>query len=224
MLKIGHRGACGHAPENTLLSMQKALDFGVDGIEFDIQLSKDGEPMVIHDDTLERTTNGKGAVSDYTYKELQKFDAGKGEKIPHLRDIFELVNKRCQLFIETKAENAEGAVAQLITEYVQKGWGYEQIEVISFNHPQLVRIRNLNPRIRTGATLIGIPITLAAIAEEAGCISINPGIQYVNEAIVSDAHRRGLKVYCWTANSPRHIAKAKHLKIDGIFSDYPERV
>src|ERR1700730_9477951 len=100
MWKIGHRGACGHAPENTLASMKKALDFGVHGFEFDIQMSKDGEPVVIHDDTLERTTNGKGLVSDFTLKELQQFDAGNGERIPSLRDVLDMVDKRCRLFIE----------------------------------------------------------------------------------------------------------------------------
>lgn len=224
MLKIGHRGACGHAPENTLLSMRKALDLHADGVEFDIQLSKDGEPMVIHDDTLKRTTDGKGAVADFTCAELQKLDAGSGEKIPHLRDIFELVNKRCRLFIEIKAANAEAVVARVIEEQVNRGWDYAHIAVISFNHPQLVAIRKLNPDIRTGANIDTVPASLAAIAQDAGCYSINPPIRHLTQALVDDAHKRGLKVYTWTANSAQQIFKAKQLGVDGIMSDYPERL
>src|SRR5271154_1852254 len=106
MWKIGHRGACGHAPENTLSSMKKALSFGVHGFEFDIQMSKDGEPVVIHDDTVDRTTNGSGLVSGYTLRELQMLAIQGGERIPSLRNVLDVVDKRCRLFIELKAENA----------------------------------------------------------------------------------------------------------------------
>src|SRR5271170_4029312 len=111
MWKIGHRGACGHAPENTLASMKKALAFGVHGFEFDIQMSKDGEPVVIHDDTLDRTTNGTGAVNAHTLAQLQTLDAGAGETIPTLRDVLDMVDRRCMLFVELKSEFATAPVA-----------------------------------------------------------------------------------------------------------------
>ena len=137
-LKYGHRGACGHAPENTISSMQKALELGVAGFEFDIQLSRDGEPMVIHDDTLDRTTNGSGLVANYTYEELKQFTV-QGEKIPHLRDVFELVGGRCELIIELKSDAAV-AVEKTIRQYVSTGWRYDQLWVVSFNHWQLAEI------------------------------------------------------------------------------------
>ncbi len=225
MWKIGHRGACGHAPENTLASMRKALELGVHGFEFDIQMSKDGEPVVIHDDTLERTTTGSGPVSDYTFKELQQCDAGGGERIPTLRNVLDLVDKRCRLFIELKADNATKPVAHILHHYVTHfGWSYEQLFVISFDHPQLVAIRVINPELRTGANIVGIPVSLAAIAEEAGAWSINPSVHHLNQALVDDAHRRKLKVITWTANDPLHIARARALGVDGIVSDYPDRL
>lgn len=223
MRKYGHRGACGHAPENTLASVRKALALGVDGFEFDIHLSKDNQPVIIHDDTLNRTTNGRGEVSDYTFVELQQFDAGQGEKIPHLNDIFALVDKRCELLIELKA-NAAAIVEKTIAAWAAKGWRYEQIWVISFDHAQLVEIKQINPRIQTGALIEGIPVSLAAIATEAGASALCPYIGSLNQALVDDAHARGLKVITWTANTPRNIAKAKALGVDGIMSDFPERI
>lgn len=223
--KIGHRGACGHAPENTLASMRKALELGVHGFEFDIQMSKDGEPVVIHDETLERTTGGKGNVSDYTLEALQQLDAGQGEKIPSLRNVLDLVDQRCRLFIELKAPGSEVPVADILKHYVeQMGWTYEQLYVCAFDHFQIAAIKKINPEIRTSALLAGIPVSLAAIAQEAGAWSINPNIHHISKALVDDAHRRGLKVLTWTANTEAHIAKAKALGVDGIFSDFPERI
>jgi len=225
MWKIGHRGACGHGPENTLTSMKKALTLGVHGFEFDIQMSKDGEPVVIHDETVDRTTNGSGLVSGYTFRELQLLNVKGNERIPTLRNVLDLVDKRCRLFIELKAENATKPVADILRHYVSHfGWSYEQLFVVSFDHLQLADIHNLNPELHTGANIEGIPVSLAAIAEEAGAWSINPYIGCINQKLVDDAHRRKLKVITWTANEPLHIAKAKSLGVDGIISDYPDRL
>lgn len=224
MLRLGHRGACGHAPENTLLSIQKALDFGVDGFEFDIQLSKDGQPMVIHDDTLERTTNGTGKVADYTLAQLQQFDAGQGQIIPSLQDVITFVNRRCRLFIELKAEHSEIPVIEHINQAIQDDWSYDQFYLCSFDHPQLFAARKLNPSINTCALFAGIPVQLAQLALDAGTCSINPCIHHISQALVDDAHRKNLKVFSWTVNLPAHIEKAKQMGIDGIFSDYPDRL
>ena len=223
--KIGHRGACGYAPENTLLSMRKALELGVHGFEFDIQLSKEGEPVVIHDDMLMRTTNGTGSVSDYTARELAQFDAGKGEVIPTLRDVFELVDKRCRLFIELKADECLESVLDIVEHYIDhQGWSYEQCYILSFDHTQLAKAKAINPKIRTSALLAGIPASLAKIAQEVGAWSFNPCIHHISKDLVADAHKRGLKVLTWTANLPEHIIKAKSLGVDGIFSDFPDRI
>lgn len=225
MLKIGHRGACGYAPENTLASMRKALELGVDGFEFDIQLSKDGVPVVIHDDTLERTTGGKGLVSDFTLKELQELDAGNGEKIPSLQEVINMVDRRTRLFIELKAENSTKPVVDIINNAVKNlGWNYEHFFICSFNHQQIAESRTLIPEVRTCALLVGIPVSLAQIAVEAGAWSLSPAIHHINQALVDDAHARGLKVLVWTADKPEEIAKARALKVDGIISNFPDRL
>lgn len=225
MWRIGHRGACGHAPENTLASMQRALEIGVDGFEFDIQLSKDGIPVIIHDDTLERTTDGKGKVSDFTLKELKELDAGKGEKIPTLQDAIEMVDKRTRLFIELKAEESTKPVADIVKNAAGKlGWSYEQFFVCSFDHRQIFESRKYIPEVRTCAVLVGIPVTLAQIAQEAGAWGLSSAVHHTNQALVDDARARGLKTMVWTADKPEEIAKGRALKVDGIISNYPDRL
>lgn len=223
--RIGHRGACGHAPENTLASMRKALEIGVDGFEFDIQMSKDSIPVVIHDDTLERTTNGKGKVSDFSLKELQKLDAGNHEKIPSLQDVIDMADKRTRLFIELKAEDATKPVTDIVTNAVKHGgWDYEQFFICSFNHQQIALSRKLLPEVRTCAVLVGIPVTLAEIAVSAGAWALSSAIHHTNRALVDDARTRGLKVMVWTADKPEEIEKARALKVDGIISNFPDRL
>jgi glycerophosphoryl diester phosphodiesterase len=225
MWRIGHRGACGHAPENTLASMRKALEIGVDGFEFDIQLSKDGIPVIIHDDTLERTTNGKGKVSDLTLKELKELDAGNGEKIPTLQDAIDMVDKRTRLFIELKAEESTKPVAEIVSSAVKNmGWAYEQFFICSFDHRQIAESRKLIPKVRTCAVLVGIPVTLAQIAIEAGAWGLSTAVYHTNQALVDDARTRGLKTMVWTADKPEEIAKGRALNVDGIISNYPDRL
>jgi len=224
MWRIGHRGACGYAPENTLLSMRKALEMRVDGFEFDVQMSSDGEPMVIHDDTLERTTSGTGNVSDYTLNQLQMMDAGQGEAIPSLQDVFALVDKNCRLLIELKSELVTAPVADMVTYYAGKGWHYDQMLVCSFDHLQLVSVNVMNPDIKTCALLAGIPVNLAACASDAGAWAINPNVHHINQRLVDDAHERDLKVIIWTGNHPKDIAHMKELGVDGIISDFPDRI
>lgn len=227
--RIGHRGACGYAPENTLASIRKALEMGVHGFEFDIQMSRDGHPVVIHDDTLERTTNGLGLVLDHTLEQLQQLEAGDkqhpGERIPTLTQVLDLVDKRCRLFIELKSDLATEPVVRILRHYIKHmGWHYEQLFVCSFDHLQLTTVRTLEPSLRTCALIAGIPVSLAAIASEAHAWALNPCIHHINQGMVDDAHRRGLRVITWTADHPADIAKARSLGVDGIISNYPDRI
>lgn len=223
MLKIGHRGACGHEPENTLRSFRKALELGVDGVELDVHICASGEPVVIHDETLERTTDGVGRVADKTLAELKTLDAGKGEPIPTLQEVIDLLDKKIRIFIELKDDRAVTPVAALIEQSVKKGWKYEQLTIIAFNHHLLLAAKNHNPRIETGALIVGIPATYAQCAVDAKAQAINPSIGFVNKEFVDDARRRGLKIYCWTVNTKAQIAKAKHAGVDGMMGDYPDR-
>lgn len=223
-LKIGHRGAAGYAPENTLLSLQKAIDMGVDGIECDVHVCKSGEAVVIHDATLNRTTNGKGKVANHTLAQLKKLDAGEGEEIPTLEEYITALKGRI-LFIEIKDPRAVKEVARVIRRCVEKkGLKYEQLPVISFLWDALMEIKSTNPRILIGASpkTKPMPKTFAARAKAAGMWSANPCIDKLTQATVDNIRKHGLKMFVWTANTPAKISKAKKLKVDGIMSDYPD--
>lgn len=218
--KIAHRGAGG--PENTMLAFRKALELGADAVECDVHLSKDGEAIVIHDDTLERTTNGHGRVADLTCKELKVFDAGGGERLPTLEDLLEFAAGRLMVFIEIKAAASVPRTAELVIKY-GKCHGYTRFPVIGFDWDTLVAVKRIDNNILIGASPPErrIPPDFMSRAESAGMWSVNPCIDILTQEMVDDAHRHGLKLITWTANTSEQIAKAKTLKVDGIISDSP---
>ncbi|MBU1163058.1 MAG: glycerophosphodiester phosphodiesterase, partial [Proteobacteria bacterium] len=130
MMIMGHRGAAALEPENTLLSIRKAMEIGVDAVEIDVHLSKDKEIVVMHDSTLDRTTNGTGPVNNYTLSELKKYDAGKGETIPTLQQVMELTDKKVSLVIELKEKDTE----KIVVEQIKKNKIEDNVYVISFWH------------------------------------------------------------------------------------------
>ena len=221
---FGHRGARGHEPENILRSVRKALELGADGIELDVYLA-DGQLVVIHDDTLERTTNGVGRVMEKSFTYLRSLDAGHGEPIPTLAEVFDTVNRRAVINVELKGPGTAAPVAQLIGQYVQSGgWRHQDFLVSSFDLAQIQAIKRLQPGIRTGALIEKVPPGLAAFAEQLGAWSVHPGKRCVSPELVADAHRRGLKVFVFTINRPAEIAFMQTLGVDGVFTDYPDRV
>jgi glycerophosphoryl diester phosphodiesterase len=221
---FGHRGACGHEPENTLRSVRRALELGANGVEVDVYLVE-GRLVVIHDDTLERTTNGAGLVADKSFDQLRSLDAGDGERIPTLEEVFDTVNRRAVVNIELKGPGTAAPVAQTIKQYVEtRGWRYEDFLVSAFDHTQIQLARQLLPEIRTGALIESAPPGLAAFAERLGAWSLHADRRCVTPELVADAHRRGLKVFVYTANQPDEIALMAALGADGVFTDYPDRV
>lgn len=222
MLCIGHRGAMGYAPENTLLAMRTALEMGVDWIELDVHLVA-GELIVIHDDTLERTTNGEGHVSAHSLAYLRGLDAGQGEQIPLLQEVFALVDRRAGINIELKGAETAVPTVTFIEQQLKQGWPLDQILVSSFHHDMLRQVRALNPAIRLGMLTPFVPDDLAAPAQKMGAFAINPWIMTVTEELVQDAHQRGIKVFVWTVNEPDDIARMRAWDVDGIFTNYPDR-
>lgn len=214
----------GYEPENTLLSVQKALDLGCDMIEVDVHLCISGELVVIHDDTLDRTTNGQGKVGDFTLPELQKLNAGKNQKIPTLKDVIELVNKSCQLNIELKGNGTALKVAELIHLYLQKGWAENDFIISSFNHIELLEFKKAMPAINIGVLIYHLPHDLAKIGEELNAFSLNVSSEFITADLVNDAHKRKLKIFVYTVNSKLAIKEVKALGVDGIFSNYPDRL
>ena len=223
--KIGHRGASGYEPENTLLSFQKALDLGVDILELDVQVCGTGQLVVIHDMRIDRTTNGSGYVFNKTFEELRVLDAGKKQKIPTLREALDLAARRAEINIELKSGGAAGPVFDVIREYVEnKGWHWDDFHVSSFDHYELREFSRLAPQVRTGTIIAGIPLGYARCAAELNSYSFHVSKEFINRRLVDDAHERGLKVFAYTLDYPEDIQRAKSLNVDGIFSNFPDRI
>ncbi len=219
MHKIGHRGAKGYVAENTLASFQKAIELGVDGIELDVHLSSDEKVMVIHDDLINRTTSQKGFVNQCTAKELEQLG------IPTLRAVFELVNQQCFINVELKTYDTADKVAELIEEYIsEKHWKYENFVISSFDWNALQQVCFLNDKIRIGI-LSNTDLDLAiAFAKFIKAYSIHPYFHLLTAQNVATMQSKNFKVYPWTINEPEDITFVKSLQVDGIITDFPDRV
>lgn len=225
MLVFAHRGASGYAPENTLASFKKALEQGVDGIELDVHLSQDGEVVVMHDSLVNRTTNGAGRISNKSLEELKKLDAGNGEKIPTLQEVLDLVAEKALVNIELKGKGTARVVAVIIQEYVQKKkWKYADFLVSSFHHQELKEFERLLPQVRIGALIIGVFVNYDTYIKDFSAYSINIWSKFVRKSIVKKAHEKGLKIIVYTVNDAKEIRRMKELGVDGIISNYPDRV
>ena len=215
MLKIGHRGAKGYAAENTIASFQKAIELGVDMIELDVHLSKDGIPVVIHDETIDRTTHYSGFVNQFTAEFLQSIG------VPSLKDVFDLVENRCAINIEIKVFVATKPVLEVLknTKFPQ-----EKIIISSFNWDVLNVCHSEGENISLGfLTELSIEEALT-FAKKINAYSINPYFKLLNPENVKDIHQNGFKVFPWTVNNPDDITFVKSLKVDGIISDFPDRL
>jgi len=225
MLRIGHRGACGYAPENTLASFKKALELSVDYIELDVLLSRDGFLVVIHDDKVDRTTNGTGLVIKKALEELKQLDAGNGEKIPTLQEVLDLIDKKAKVNIELKGKETAEPVAQLIETYVRtKGWTYDDFIISSFDNQGLHVFKALKPQVKIGALIADTPLDYVKFKKDLKAYSINISMEFINKRFVDNAHIHGLKVLVFTVNDINDIERIKKLNVDGIFSDFPDRI
>ncbi|WP_196140229.1 glycerophosphodiester phosphodiesterase family protein [Aliikangiella sp. G2MR2-5] len=223
MKVIAHRGASGHEPENTLLAIETAMKMHVDAIEIDVHLAG-GELVVIHDRWLEKTTNGQGRVGDMTLEELKKLDAGKGQKIPTLWEVLELIGGRCDLNIELKStRTVEPTLELLYCAIDELGFNQLQFIISSFNHHLLKQIKKIDKTWRTGALCASLPLDYARFAKRLHAYSVHIDVDFVDKAFVDDAHKRGLKVFVYTVDQEADIDELMAMSIDGIFTNYPTR-
>ena len=219
LLNIAHRGASGYEPENTLIAFQKALDFKVHGIELDVHLSSDVEIMVIHDETINRTTNGKGLVKNFTRLELQKYG------IPTLSEVLELVNRKCFINIELKGIGTQKPVVNLIENYIaDKNWNYIDFLVSSFDWKMLEEVQLLNPKIQIGVLTEDTILEALAFAKKIKAFSIHPDYVLLTKENVALMQENGFEVYTWTVNAKQDIEKINSFNVNGIISDFPDRV
>jgi glycerophosphoryl diester phosphodiesterase len=228
LLNIAHRGASGTFPENTLSAFRAAIDAGADMCELDVQLTRDGAVVVIHDDTVERTTDGNGEVAKLTLEELKRLDAGakfkggaiKGERIPTLDEVFDVTSGKCGLNIELKAAGVEAQVAQIMQARDALG---DSI-VSSFDWDYLKKIQQLHFNIRVGLLADEKPVDLMMNAVAMRAHSINPRWDMVTADLCKAAHERGLKVYTWTVDADARMRALIECGVDGIMTNYPERL
>lgn len=219
LLKIAHRGASSYKPENTLISFKKALDLKVDGIELDVHLSLDDEIMVIHDETINRTTNGKGPVKNYSASELQKYG------IPTLSDVLALVNHDCFLNIELKASGIAKKIVELLTKSIlEKNWNYNDFIVSSFDWKMLEEVVRFNPKIRIGVLTEANILDALAFAKKIKAFSIHPNFALLTKENVALMQENSFEVYAWTVNAKNDIKKIKAFNVNGIISDFPDKI
>ena len=220
MLIIGHRGACELAPENTLKSVQIALDSKVDMVEIDISVCRTGETLLMHDDKVDRCTDGHGYIAEMDFDSLRKLDAGEGQSIPTLQEVINLIDGQVPLNVEIKGKGSSDEVASIIqNEINNKGRSSEDFLVSSFDHSELACFKKLCPEIRISPIISSHPVALAELAEEIGAWSLNMKREYVSREIVEDAHRRGIKVLIFTINHPEELSRMEKLNIDGVFTN-----
>ncbi|GAA4064555.1 glycerophosphodiester phosphodiesterase [Flavobacterium cheonanense] len=219
MLKIGHRGAKGYIVENTLASFQKAIELGVNGIELDVHLSSDGKIMVIHDETIDRTTSGKGFVKDFTASQLKKYG------IPRLEEVFDFINKSCFINIEIKDFKATSSVLKLLQNYIlEKNWSTHLFQISSFNWNVLESCSLKSNHIQLGVLTEDSIENALTFAKKINAYSINPYFKLLNVENVKEIHSYGFKIFPWTVNSEEDLTFVKSLQVDGIISDFPDRI
>lgn len=225
MLKIAHRGAKAYEPENTLIAFQKALDLNADGIELDVHLSADGHIIVIHDETIDRTTDGNGLVNSFSLSELKSFLIDGKYKIPTLNEVFDLVDKKCLINIELKGLGTASKVVKIIEEYIsEKNWNYEDFIVSGFDWSMLEETSNLNSKIPIGVLTEENIAAALAFAENIKAKAIHPDFHLLNNENVLQIQEKGFMVLPWTINSEEDIQKVKSYKVDGIISDNPDKI
>jgi glycerophosphoryl diester phosphodiesterase len=225
-LKIAHRGASGLYPENTLSAFSAAVEQAADMVELDVHLSADSQLVVIHDETVDRTTNGSGEVASLTLPELSRLDAGGGEKIPALSEVLLLTGRKCGVNIELKSPGTAAPVDKIIRQFVRDGIiSLDGILVSSFDHAQLAEIKRIEPSICI-APLFGddLPENFLDTARSLRAWSVNLNRQSITADLVKNCHKEGVRVLVYTVNDPEEIARLKSYGADGIIGNYPDRL
>lgn len=216
LLIIGHRGVMGVEPENTLRSFRHAEQAGMDAIELDLHLSKDGALVVMHDTDVDRTTDGKGAIADRTLAELRELDAGQGERVPVFEEVLDAIGSPIQ------AEIKDAAAARALAEVMLRRDLAGRVEVSSFHDEAVAEIAALVPGVRTVliASRWGADVVSRATAVGAATVALN--IRRLTLETVEQAHAEGLKVLGWVVNTQEHLRLVRALDLDGATTDYPE--
>ena len=224
---IGHRGAMGHVAENTIPSIKKAMELGVDGIEIDVFKCKTGELVVFHDEKLDRLTNSSGLIESLELDSIKKITVLDQYRIPTLEDVLILIDGQVKLNIELKGQGTASPTNDIINQYINKGgWTNDKFIISSFKWDELEKIRSLNSLIPI-AVLVNTrvnPIEALPFARKVKAIAINPNFKDLNQENIKEIQSNGFKVFPYTINELDDIERMIKLGVDAIITDYPERV
>jgi len=225
LLKIGHRGAKAYVAENTLESISKALEFNVDAIELDVHKCKTGEVVVLHDFTIDRTTDGTGEVARKSWKKLQSLTIEGKYKIPLLTEVLDHIEGKCSINIELKGSNTADVTCEIIQKYIsEKGWKYSDFIISSFQTNELFLVRKLDENIPIGVLSKASMTQAIELGKQLNASAIHPSLGIISRKNVVAAHEAGFKVNVWTVNEPGEIERMISYGVDGIISDYPDRL
>jgi glycerophosphoryl diester phosphodiesterase len=230
---FAHRGFSFIAPENTIPAFKKAFELGADGIELDVQLSADGEVMVIHDTNLERTSNGVGKVSDHTLSSLKKLDAGswfskeyKGVSIPTLGEVFSLISKNIVINVELKS-NPDQVIdlPAKVTSLIKELGNQERVLISSFKIEMIKEIQQLLPEVKIGLlaqpSILGFK-TRNQIAKTLPHDALHPFFRDVSSRMIKRYNKTGKRIHAYTVNKEEHMRKLFEMGVHGIFTDHPD--
>jgi len=228
---IAHRGASGHAPENTFAAFERAVELGAGFIETDLQLTRDAQFVAIHDAYLDRTTNGQGPVRDHTLAELRQLDAGKwfdrqfmDQRIPTLDEILQFARERDIVFYLEIKQSVTWGMHQTLVGVLGKAQNAAHTIVISFDPATLDSVRRLEPAMMTGLLVDKAKSDSIQAALEVGARQICPQVDLVTLELVERAHRADLHVVTWTVNDVDKMRAAMDAGVDGIMTDLPDRL
>ena len=229
---IAHRGASAYAPENTIAAFNKAIELGAKSFELDVQLTKDGHLIVCHDTTIDRTTDGTGLIAEMTLEEIQKYDAGSwydpsftGERIPLLSEVFAILPDDGLLTIEIKkAELDTSNIEAPLVALIEKHNRLEYTMVSSFNHYSLMKIKKINPSVKTVASILANLVNPVAYfkGDHFQVDAVTCHYETLSKMIVADLKFAGLDVYTWTVNDADIARRMLEMGVDAVLSNHPD--
>ena len=218
---IGHRGSRDEYPENTILGIKKAIENNVDGVEIDVHLSKDSELIVIHDDSVDRTTDSFGNIIDMTLPEIKKLDAGNGEQVPILQEVIGVIKEaNVELFIEIKCPGAK----EKVVEAISCNSIYSLAVVKSFDHRIVKKVKELDDNIKTACLIVGLPVHAYKIIEDACADMISINANTVDESLISECHEHNKKVFVWNIDNKEELARFISMGADYIGTNLPSKI
>jgi glycerophosphoryl diester phosphodiesterase len=224
-LVIGHRGARGHVAENTLASISKAMELGVDGVEIDVFRCASGELVVFHDKTLDLLTDGTGYIEQMSLDSIKQFRVLGKEPIPTLNEVMDLIDGTIQLNIELKGTQTAALTSDLINQYFETtNWEAKDVFISSFDWNELKQFYKVNQKVAIAVLTEDDPLDAIPVAKQLAAFAINPNFKSLTQTNVDKIHEAGFKIYPWTINDPEDIKRMLEIGVDALITDFPERV